>query len=76
MDENIEPIYDFKALRDFLIAKGYIVEKGQAYREIRPEEVTVDAISKGEIEFTDEGIYVMGLVTKDSRYIFTSVIII
>lgn len=60
MDENIEPIYDFSSLRNFLIQKGYIVEKGQAYREIRPEEITVDAISKGEIEFTDEGIYVVG----------------
>ena len=48
MDENIDPIYDFGSLRNFLIQKGYIVEKGQAYREIRPEEITVDAISKGE----------------------------
>ena len=50
MDENIEPIYDFSSLRNFLIQKGYIVEKGQAYREIRPEEITVDAITKGEID--------------------------
>lgn len=55
-----EPIFDFKPLRDFLVEKGYIVEQAQGYREIRPEEVTVDAIDRGEIEFTDEGIYVLG----------------
>ena len=60
MEEELEPIFDFKPLRDFLIQKGYIVEQAQGYREIRPEEVTVDAISRGEIEFTDEGIYVIG----------------
>ena len=60
MDEEFEPIFDFMPLRNFLVDHGYIVEQAQGYREIRPEEVTVDAINNGEIEFTDEGIYVIG----------------
>lgn len=58
--EEFEPIFDFKPLREFLVDKGYIVEQAKGYREICPEEVTVDSINRGEIEFTDEGIYVIG----------------
>lgn len=60
MDEELEPIFDFAPLRNYLIQNGYIVEQAQGYREIRPEEVTADAVNRGEIEFTDEGIYVVG----------------
>lgn len=60
MSEELSPIFDFTPLRNFLIKKGYIVEQAQGYREIRPEEVTRDSIKKGEIEFTDEGIFVNG----------------
>jgi len=58
MDE--EPIYDFSALRKHLVEHGYIVEKAQGYREIKPEEVTIDSINKGELEVTSEGIFVVG----------------
>ena len=57
MEEN--PIYDFHALREFLIEKGYIVENASGYKEIKPEEVTIDAINKGQIEFEDNGIFVL-----------------
>lgn len=56
--ETHKPIFDFSPLRNFLRENGYIVEKAQGFREIKPEEVTVDAISNGEIEFTDSGIFV------------------
>lgn len=55
-----EPIYNFSELRKYLIEKGFIVEQAQGYREIRPEEVTIDAINKGQLEVTTEGIYVIG----------------
>lgn len=58
MDEN--PIYDFHALREFLVNNGYIVENASGYIEIKPEEVTIDAISRGQIEFEDKGIFVLG----------------
>lgn len=57
MDEN--PIYDFHALREFLVNNGYIVENASGYIEIKPEEVTIDAISRGQIEFEDKGIFVL-----------------
>ncbi|MDO4801977.1 MAG: hypothetical protein Q4A15_07400 [Prevotellaceae bacterium] len=60
MEEDLKPIFDFKPLRDFLIDKGYVVGLAQGYREIRPEEVTVAAINRGEIDFTEDGIYVIG----------------
>lgn len=60
MDEELNPIYDFASLRQFLVENGYKVEQAQGYREIRPEEVTVDAVNRGEIEFTNEGIFVQG----------------
>lgn len=55
-----EPIYDFSSLRNYLVHLGYIVEQAQGYREIRPEEVTIDSINRGELEITPEGIYVIG----------------
>lgn len=55
-----EPIFDFTPLRNRLIQLGYIVEQAQGYREIHPEEVTIDAINRGELEVTEEGIYVIG----------------
>lgn len=58
MDE--EPIFDFSPLRNHLIQLGYIVEQAQGYREIRPEEVTIDSINRGELEVTEQGIYVIG----------------
>ena len=58
MDE--EPIYNFVALRNHLVRLGYIVEQAQGYREIRPEEVTIDSINRGELEVTEEGIFVIG----------------
>jgi len=58
MDEK--PIYDFSKLREHLVKLGYIVEQAQGYREIRPEEVTIDSINKGELEVTPNGIFVIG----------------
>ncbi len=58
MDE--EPIYNFSELRKYLVEHGFIVEKAQGYREIRPEEVTIDAIKNGKLEVTRQGIYVIG----------------
>ena len=55
-----EPIYNFASLREYLVRLGYIVEQAQGYREIRPEEVTIDSINKGNLEVTEEGIYVIG----------------
>lgn len=56
---NEKPIFDFAPLRNFLVKNGYIVEQVCGYREIHPEEVTIDAINKGELEFTKQGIYVV-----------------
>lgn len=58
MDE--EPIYDFHKLRQCLVDLGYIVEQAQGYREIRPEEVTISSIHKGELQVLDNGIFVIG----------------
>lgn len=58
MDE--EPIYDFHELRQFLVKLGYMVEQAQGYREIRPAEVTISSINKGQLKVTEEGIYVIG----------------
>lgn len=55
-----EPIYNFTSLREYLVRLGYIVEQAQGYREIRPEEVTIDSINRGNLEVTEEGIYVIG----------------
>lgn len=55
----LKPIYDFSLLQNFLVEKGFIVEQ-TGYRKIHPEKVTVNAISRGEIEFTDSGIYLIG----------------
>lgn len=60
MPEDFDPIYDFQSLREYLIQNGFIVEQAQGYREIRPEEVTFDAIQRGQIEFSREGMFVIG----------------
>lgn len=54
-----EPIYDFAKLRQFLVNLGYIVKQAKGYREIRPEEISIDTINRGELEVTTEGIYVI-----------------
>lgn len=59
MIKEAEPIYDFPKLRNRLASLGYVVGKAQGYREIRPEEVTLNTISKGQMEFSDEGIFVI-----------------
>ena len=59
MNEDIQPIFDFAPLKRFLTNKGYIVEKAQGYKEINPEEVTMNSIQKGEMEFEANGIYVI-----------------
>lgn len=56
---NEDPIYDFHELRQFLVKLGYIVEQAQGYKEIRPEEVTITSINKGELEVTEQGIFVV-----------------
>lgn len=58
MDEK--PIFDFAPLRNFLIEKGYVVKQTNGYIEIKPEEVTIESIQKGELEVTNQGIYVIG----------------
>jgi hypothetical protein len=58
MEDN--PLHDFSPLRNFLIQRGYIVEQAHGYREIRPEEITIDSIKRGKLEVTEEGIYVIG----------------
>ena len=70
MGREQEPIYDFASLRNFLVHKGYIVESAQGYREIRPEEVTIDTINRGEISFEEDCIYVGSGDYKQQVYLY------
>lgn len=71
MEEDLEPIFDFKPLRDFLVDKGYIVEKANGYREIRPEVIDpMEAIKNGELDVRDDGIYIIDPITKEEQQVY------
>lgn len=62
MDEK--PIYNFGKLKTTLIEEGFQVEKAEAYRAIKPVDVSIEDIKNGTIEITSEGIF---FKTKDGR---------
>lgn len=71
MEEEFEPIFDFKPLKEFLERNGYAVKDAADYTEFEPEEVTEDDIEKGTIEFTDEGIFVtLGNGKKQQAFVY------
>lgn len=60
MNENEEPIYDFSALKSFLLKKGYTIGTRQAYEAIKPEDVKPEDVTNGTMEFREDGIFVLG----------------
>ena len=68
---NEEPIYDFNALREFLVHRGYIVEQAQGYRPFTPEVIDpMEEIRRGTMEFRDNGIFVIHPETEEEQQIF------
>ena len=55
MDKD-KPIYTFQKLKTTLKELGYQIEKAEAYRPIKPVDVSIEDIKNGTIEITDEGI--------------------
>ena len=60
MNENEEPIYDFSALKSFLIKRGFTIGTRQAYEAIKPEDVKPEDVTNGTMEFREDGIFVLG----------------
>lgn len=60
MNENEEPIYDFSALKSFLIKKGFTIGTRHAYEAIKPEDVKPEDVTNGTMEFREDGIFVLG----------------
>lgn len=58
MPNNEEPIYDFCRLKEFLIAKGFVVGSREPYEVVNPDEVTPEELRRGNIRFDSEGIFV------------------
>lgn len=56
MDE--EPIFDFAPLKAFLQSRGYKVGNRKPYEPVPPDDVTVDDLRNGTIEFSSDGIFV------------------
>lgn len=62
MDEK--PIYNFDKLKATLKEEGFQVEKAEAYRPIKPVDVSIKDIENGTIEITNEGTF---FKTKDGH---------
>ena len=60
MNENVEPIYDFSALKSFLMKRGFTIGTRQVYEPIKPEDVKPEDVTNGSMEFRDDGIFVLG----------------
>lgn len=68
---NEDPIYDFNALREFLVHRGYIVEQAQGYRPFTPEVIDpMEEIRRGTMEFRDNGIFVIHPETEEEQQVF------
>lgn len=69
MDE--EPIYDFHALRNFLVEKGFIVGQAQGYRPFTPEVIDpMEEIRRGTMEFRNDGIFIIHPETGEEQQVF------
>jgi HNH endonuclease len=55
--EKEKPIYKFSKSKNVLKELGYQVEKAEAYRPIKPVDVSIKNIKDGTIEITDDGIF-------------------
>lgn len=53
-----EPIHAFGGLKSLLTSMGYHIQKAEGYKAIDVADVTMEEISSGAIEFTNEGIFV------------------
>lgn len=60
--EEIEPIFKFEELKNYLKSIGLQVEEASAdgYRPVKPGDVTLDAIKNGTYTFEKDGIYLNG----------------
>lgn len=67
MNENEVPIYDFSALKSFLLKKGYTIGTRQAYEAIKPEDVKPEDVKNGTMEFREDGIFVLGSDGRERR---------
>ncbi|MCH5307484.1 MAG: HNH endonuclease [Prevotella sp.] len=60
MNENEKPIYDFAPLKNYLTSKGFVVGDRGAWKPIEPVTITIEDYRKGNVKFTDKGIFVIG----------------
>lgn len=60
MNDDLEPIYDFSALKDFLREKGYTIGTRSAYEPFTPEDVKAIDVTSGKMSFKTDGLYVQG----------------
>lgn len=60
MADNIEPIYDFDALKQFLKRRGYKIGTRSAYEPFTPEDVEAVDVTNGKMSFEADGIFVLG----------------
>ena len=58
MNDDLEPIYDFASLKDFLSKRGYRIGTRDAYEPFTPEVVKAADVRNGRMSFTNVGIYV------------------
>ena len=71
MNDDIDPIYDFASLKDFLNKRGFIVGQAQGYKPITPEVINpMDEIRRGTMEFRDDGIFVINPETGAEQQVY------
>ena len=67
MNDSEEPIYDFSALKSFLINKGFTIGTRHAYEAIKPEDIKPEDVTNGKMEFRNDGIFVLGSDSKERQ---------
>ena len=56
--QDQSPIFKFDGLKSLLRNMGFKVDKAEGYKPIDVADVTLEELKNGEIEFTDDGIFV------------------